>query len=184
MGYGLSRNSFPTRNDIQGLNYSTPSSGKALDFSLDYRLSENRYIGLGYAMHNAASTINTDVAIALDDNSPGIGILWQNYRLENETQFYDIHYKQSFLQHLDVSVGFFYFRRFSGDVTLEGQQFENIYFVVSDSKFRGDDMGLSLSIGYFFKLKDYLALGLQGRAFYSFSGLQSISFAPTLKVSF
>ncbi|MGF1560273.1 MAG: hypothetical protein ACFCUL_14380 [Flavobacteriaceae bacterium] len=184
VGYGIVKNSYPTRNNVQGLGYDTPAFGKAFEFSMDILLSENRYLGLGYSLQSSSRTINNSVELNFEGTSAGLGILWDNYRLENETQFYDLHYRQVFSKKLNLTLGFFYYRRFSGDLDLNTDQFDIAYFVLSDQKFRGDDFGLSLSGMYMLTLKEYLKIGLQARVYYSFSGTEAFTATPVVRFSF
>ncbi len=181
VGYGVVRNSFETRSDFQNLGYETPKYGKAFQFSLDIKLSDNRFMGLGYSLQSTKKTLNTDITVNVEGFEQGVGILWQNYRLENEAQFYELYYRQKFNKRINATLGFFYYRRFNGNLFFDGQQYENKYFVIRDSKPRADDIGLFLALDYLFPIKNYVEIGLQAKVFYSFSGIEAITVAPIVR---
>ncbi len=107
-GYGLFYNEFEVLNDIPNIDYTTPKIGKMFEFSADYALSNNRFVGLGFAVTSNTSTVNSTVLF-----EEGLGLSFDNFRLEYENQFYDIHFRKEFKDHFHLTVGAIYYRYFS-----------------------------------------------------------------------
>ncbi len=178
-GYGLFYNEFEVLNDIPNIDYTTPKIGKMFEFSADYALSNNRFVGLGFAVTSNTSTVNSTVLF-----EEGLGLSFDNFRLEYENQFYDIHFRKEFKDHFHLTVGAIYYRYFSPNLGFNNLGTENIFIEFKNDIPRVDDLGISIALDYFFPIKDYIEIGLRGRLFYSLAGVEGISVSPLLKFSF
>ena len=178
-GYGLFYNEFEVLNDVPNIDYTTPKIGKIFEFSVDYALNNDRFVGFGFAVTSNTSTVNNNVLF-----EEGIGLSFDNFRLEYENQFYDIHFRKEFKNHLHLTVGLFYYRYFSPNLGFNNLGTENSFIEFKNDIARGDDLGISIAADYFFPIKDYFEIGLRGRLFYSLVGVEGISLSPLLKFSF
>ncbi len=136
-------------------------------------------MGIGYALTSNTSTIDGSILF-----NEGLGLSLDNYRLEYENQFYDIHFRKEFENHIHLTVGFFYYRYFSPNLGFDNLGSENTFIEFENNIARADDLGISTSVDYFFPLKDYFEIGFRGKIFYSLVGIEGISIIPLLKFSF
>jgi len=181
VGYGLANGYFPTLNDIDEIDYNTPSLGRAFEFSFDFLLADGKSIGIGYAMQSMTRTIDDRQVIFRNT-----GLQFDNYRLEYETQFYDIHFRKQFKNRIGLTIGVFYYLSFQGHLRIESDGLENgvRFYSFSDYMAKNDNFGLSPALDYQFVIKKGLSIGLQARVFYTLAGIEAFSVTPIISFEF
>lgn len=155
----------------------TPALGTFMELNIDYSLSRNRFLGLGYS--------NQVHSIRIDNMNPSnsFGLLLDNYVSKYTKHFYDLHFRKEFQSHFHLTVGLFYnVYAFSSldSVMADGR----VYPLLRNDKMKGDEFGISLSGDYYFPIRDYFEIGIRGKVFYSLVEIESVSLAPILKFRF
>lgn len=178
--YGLAYNAFnkSASNDNSNIiSLQTPALGTYTEFNLDYKLPNNRFIGLGYARQDHKENIDNY------DPSRSFGLILDNYVSKYTKHFYDIHFRKEFDNNLHLTLGLFYnLYQFN---TLNNLVTENGYFpILTSDEMKGDEFGISLAVDYFFPIKEYFEIGVRGKMHYSLIEIESLSLSPVLKFSF
>ena len=178
--YGLAYNVFNKNSSNDNSNIvslRTPALGTYMEFNLDYRLPNKRFIGLGYARQDHKENIDNF------DLFRSFGLVLDNYVSKYTKHFYDIHFRKEFDNKLHLTVGLFYnLYQFN---TLDNAVIDNGYFPkLSSDKMKGDEFGISLAVDYFYPIKEYFEIGVRGKMYYSLVEIESVSLSPVLKFSF
>jgi hypothetical protein len=201
VGYGLLQSDFrstlsfasPFEND-----YETPSIGPRVEFSLDYKLKDNKFIGIGYAQHSSSiritdnalfeslQIIETPTVIELLPVENGIATLlsFDNYRLRREVRHYNVHFRKKFQSGINLTIGAFFYQHFETYTFVtfsESQEAINIRF--NETTGRADDFGAFGALDYTFLINNHIEIGVRGQVFYSFIGVESLTFAPIVRIS-
>lgn len=177
--YGLAYNTFNKNSDDPEnlISINTPALGYYMELNLDYRLPNNRFIGVGYARQDHKENIDNF------DLSKSFGLLLDNYVSKYTKHFYDIHFRKEFDNRLHLTLGLFYNLYQFNDldrVVVENNNFP----MLSSDRMKGDEFGISLAVDYFFPIKEYFEIGLRGKMFYSLVEIESLTLSPVLKFSF
>ncbi|WP_396601975.1 hypothetical protein [Algibacter sp. R77976] len=179
-GYGASLSGDFGKNDYQifsDFDFTIPLVGKNIEATLKYKLKNNRFIGIGYTEQSYVNTLN------------GIGVLgdrvlvFENYRLEEEVQYYELQYGKFFNNGLDFTISLFsihYYQPILDVETINGKT----GFVFSNVDPLIDDIGLSLALGCRIYEYNTIVISLRTRVFYSLNGLEAITLSPLVRVDF
>lgn len=174
--YGLSYADFNNSQQEDIIDFSYPKIGSFMDLNLDFKLKNNRFIGIGFSKEQHSKSI-TEV------DKFG-NIILDNYRNTMQKNFYDLHLRKKFNNNTNLSIGVFYyedyFNTFDIGVTDEG----NLYYIINDEKQRADDLGLFIAYNYMYPVQEYLKIGVNGKLYYSLNGIETIALLPTINVSF
>ncbi|QLG45114.1 hypothetical protein [Costertonia aggregata] len=202
LGYGMLYSEYtstlsfssPFEND-----YETPNIGPRLEFSLDYKISDTDYIGIGYAQHAATRRVTDQgfyESVQLVEGPDFINIVpvengiptllsFQDFRLRREVRHYTVHFRRRFNKNLNLSVGLFIYQHFETFTFVSFNEFDQaIVASINDTGGVVDDGGAFAALDYMFPLKDYVSIGVRGQIFYSFIGVESLTFAPIVRFSF
>lgn len=152
---------------------------KALEVNLDYRLSHNRFIGLGYSQHDGSFNMNDEYLFG--SNS---GVVLDNYRHILVNDYFEFRFRKAFENRLNLTAGLFYILFYRTHFSIDGQYEPYSLFVFWRDKPRADDFGISLALDYTIPIKDYMQLGIRTKAFFTLAGFETISLAPFIKFSF
>jgi len=184
VSYGVAYSDFfgfratvPPEITVPELDIRTTDFGSMIELNFDYALRERSFIGVGFSRQQHSKNIDDHVTVS---NS---GLVLTNYRAIDQNQFYDFHYRKEFKNNLHLTLGLFYFLIYSNDFNfhLDGA---NLIYELKNDKQRSDNIGLSLAVDYYLPIKNYLELGLRGKVYYSFAGIETVSLSPILKISF
>lgn len=177
--YGLAYNVFNKNNSDTDniISLETPALGHYMEFNVDYRLANNRFIGLGYARQDHRENIDNF------DLSRSFGLVLDNYVSKYTKYFYDIHFRKEFDNRLHLTLGLFYnLYQFN---SLENVATQGGYFPrLSSDTMKGDEFGISVGVDYFFPVREYFEIGIRGKMYYSLVEIESLSLSPVLKFSF
>ncbi|WP_442846648.1 hypothetical protein [Leeuwenhoekiella sp. H156] len=153
--------------------------GTLINLEADLPLSKNRFIGLGFSKQIHSKNINQSNL----GQTSGRGLILDNYRLTHLKNYYDIHFRKKFQNRLELTFGVFYYNEYYNEINLDNIQNESVYILFNDEQ-RDDNFGVSLSLGYFFKINQTLDLGIVGRLGYSLNGLEHIALLPSVNLKF
>lgn len=178
--YGLSYIDYANYSETSPLNFELPSVGKFIDFNFDFKLPKNRYIGIGVSRQYHSKTVDGGVLI----NSTNTGLVIDNYNNIHQKLLFDVHFRTVFKNNIHFSLGTFYFINIINGNSIEQDTSGNPLFVIFGEENRTDNFGLVGSIEYYFNLTNYVDLGFRGKLYYSFNGIETIAFLPTLRMKF
>lgn len=153
---------------------------KALGLSLEFHLSDSRYIGFGYTHHEGSYNVDAEFITGIYP----VGVLLENYRHTWATDYFELNYRKAFENRLELSVGLFYFLDYTNHYGITDRYEPYVLFVFGREKPRTDDLGLSLALGYALPLSDYMQIGLKSKIYYTLSGFETVSLSPFLRFSF
>ncbi len=174
--YGMASDIFGNEKRFLG----TPKYGSILNFDIDFALSKNRFIGIGFTRQLHSKNLNKRTDLSSISNSM---VIFDNFRLSRQKNFYDVHFRKEFQNHLHLTFGLFYFQTYLNTLRFDFDG-TNEFYILTNEKQRPDNFGLSLSLDYFFPIKKYIEIGVRGKVFYTLDGAETLSFSPILKVSF
>lgn len=187
ISYGLGYNPF-TKLFSKGdaLNLNIPSIGTFTELNLDYRLSSNKYIGIGYGKQQNSGMISDGFLLSPYD----INIIMLDYKHIIVKQYVDFHFKMCFKHNMNLTVGVFYFfernntydinPRSNDDVTITGA---DIVFY-NERNDRADNFGVFASYEYFYPITKYLDVGIKAKIYLSLNEIEAAGILPTLKIRF
>lgn len=161
-------------------NNRNPKIQKALGLNLEYHISDKRYIGLGFTRHEGSYNLDDEIILG----QYPVGVRLDNYRQTWAYDYFELSYRRSFDNRLNLTAGFFYYLDYTNFSVVTARYEPNILFVFGRDKPRSDDFGLSLALGYSLPLRDYMKLGLRSKLYYTLAGIESISLAPYISFSF
>lgn len=159
-----------------------PTIGSFIDISVDFKISKNKYLGLGFSRLQHAKSLNDNRSVQTNTF-----LVLDNFRNIHQKDYIDIHFKTLFSNNINFNLGLFYFFDYFNGASLSNisTDTENIRLVVlSNEPNRSDNFGLFLATGYLFKLNDYVHFGANAKLYYSLNGLETFAILPTLKVGF
>ncbi len=162
---------------VPELDIRTTDFGSVFELNLDYALPKNKFIGIGFARQQHSRNIDDSVIVSNSE------LVLTNYRAIDQNQFYDIHFRKEFKNRFHLTLGLFYFFIYSNDFNFQFNG-SNLIYELKNDKQRADNIGLSLALDYYIPIKDYLEIGLRGKVYYSFAGVETVSLSPTLKLNF
>jgi len=177
--YGLSYDSFYEVGASDPVDLSGPILGSIMEFGFDYALPKDRFIGVSFAKQLHSKNIENNFLLSVSNS----GLTFDNYRISRQKNFYEVHFRKKFKNNFHLALGVFYFQTYINmfDFSFDGT---NYIYVLDNDKQRSDNFGLSLSLDYYFPIKDYLELGLRGKMVYTLDGIETVYLSPILKVSF
>jgi hypothetical protein len=175
--YGLSYIDYANYSETSPLNFELPSVGTFIDFNFDFKLPKNRYIGIGVSRQSHSKTVDGGVLV----NSANTGLVIDGYNNTHQKLLFDIHFRTVFQNNINFSLGAFYFIDTINGNTIEQDSSGNPFFVIFGEENRTDNFGLVGSLEYFFSLTEYADFGFKGKLYYSFNGIETIAFLPTLR---
>lgn len=153
---------------------------KALGLNLEYHLSDSRYIGLGYTRHEGSYNVDGQFITGIYP----VGVVLDNYRHTWATDYFELNYRKTFENRLELSVGLFYFLDYTNQYGITDRYEPHILFMFGREKPRTDNLGLSLALGYALPVNDYLQIGLRSKLYYTLSGFETVSLSPFVRFSF
>ncbi len=161
------------------LNLELSRIGHAFEFSFDFRLPHNRFIGLSYARQEVSTNLDDSYII----ENYNVVILLENYRNSEVRDFFGIDFRKEFNTKLHLSVGLFYYFYYS-NLLRRSYQEPYFYIIWANEKSRLDDLGIWLALDYYRPVRDYFNIGIRSRGFFTLSGFETITLTPVLKFSF
>jgi len=178
--YGLSFIDYDRNPGI--VDFEFPTTGSFIDISVDFKVSKNKYLGLGFSRLQHAKSLNDSRSVQTNTF-----LILDNFRNIHQKDYIDVHFKTVFSNNVNFNLGLFYFFDYFNGTELNtvSTDTENIRLVVLSNELnRSDNFGLFLATGYFFKLNDYVHFGANAKLYYSLNGLETFAILPTLKVGF
>jgi hypothetical protein len=175
--YGLSIIDYTNSFD-DFINLEIPTTGSFIDINLDYKIAENKYLGVGFSRQqhsmnlNQGALLNTDTFLVLD-----------NYRNIHQKDYVDVHFRTEFSNNLNFNMGIFYFFDYINMPDFFIDNAKN-YAILFNDENRSDNLGLFIATGYFFQLNDYVRAGANAKLYYSLNGIETIAILPTINVVF
>lgn len=175
--YGLSIIDY-NNNFGEAINLEIPTMGSFVDINLEYKVSQNKYLGLGFSRQqhamnlNAVGAINSDTFIVLD-----------NYRNIHQKDYVDIHFKTFFANNLNFNLGVFYFFDYMNTPDFVTTDVGRVAAFFNEQN-RSDNLGLFIATGYLFKLNDFVNFGANAKLYYSLNGLETFAILPTFNIRF
>lgn len=179
-GYGASLSGDFRKNDYQvfsDFDFSTPLVGKNMEFALKYMFKNKRFIGVGFTEQSYVNIL---------DGKGTIGdkiLVFENYRLEEEVQYYELQYGKFFDNGLDFTISLFsirYYQPILDQDSLNGKT----GFVFRNVDPLADDIGLSLALGCRIYQYSTIVVSLRTKVSFSFNGLEAITLSPLVRVNF
>lgn len=200
IGYGVLYSDFFSDVSISGPfvnDYQTPSIGPRVEFSLDYNLGDNKYIGVGYGQHSASTRITAsqlypsaqlsdDFRIIPVENGIATQLRLNDYKITREVRHYNIHFRKKFNSGLHLTFGLFAYQHFESSTNvILSEDGDNLVFNITFRETSGaiDDAGAFGALDYTFPVNSYLEIGARAQIFYSFIGVESITFAPIVRIA-
>ena len=174
--YGVSYIDYNYYNAEQPLSLDVPNTGSFTEFNLDYKLPKNRFIGLGFSRQLHSKYISAETLNQYVDT----GLVLDNYKSTLQKTYFDLHFRTEFKNNLHFTVGIFIFALDKNNIR-EVPDGRNTY-ILRNEKNRSDDLGLFISPEYYFKLTDYVQIGLKAKLYYSLVGIENVSVLPTLRM--
>ncbi|HBK70058.1 MAG TPA: hypothetical protein DDZ39_00100 [Flavobacteriaceae bacterium] len=177
--YGLSYDSFYEAEASFSVDLSGPMFGSVMEFGLDYALPKNRFIGVAFTKQLHVKNIDKNILSTVSNS----GLSFDNYRISRQKNFYEVHFRKQFKNKFHLTLGVFYFQTYLNTLRFNIDGVNQIYALNNDKQ-RADNLGLSLSLDYYFPIREYLELGLRGKMVYTLDGAETVYLSPILKVSF
>jgi hypothetical protein len=175
--YGLSIIDYANSFD-DFINLEIPTTGSFIDINLDYKIAENKYLGVGFSRQqhvmnlNQGALLNTDTFLVLD-----------NYRNIHQKDYVDIHFRTEFSNNLNFNMGIFYYFDYLNMPDIFAENNERFAVLFNETN-RSDNFGLFIATGYFFQLNTYVRAGANAKLYYSLNGIETIAILPTINVTF
>lgn len=178
--YGLAYIDYAKDYSSDQPNFSFDAVGSLIDINLDYSLPKNRYIGIGFSKQIHARNIDD----ADFSRATQAGLILDNYRYTHLKNFYDIHFKKRFENNIELSVGAFYYQDYFNTFGFEVPDLDSFNYILSNGEQSSDNFGVFASPAYFFRMNEYVDLGIKGRVGLSLNGLEHIGLMPAINVRF
>jgi len=159
------------------LNLGIPSIGSFYELNVDLVLTQNRHVGIGFSRQQHSNRVN-DVFIVNNTT----GIILSNYKNIHQKDFFDIHFRKSFNNKLQFTVGAFFFIE---DLNLAGFSPINELpvFVLENEKNRSDNFGLFGALEYFYPIRSNIEIGIKTKLYISLNGIETVALLPSLRVN-
>lgn len=162
----------------EAINLEIPTVGSFVDINLEYKVSQNKYLGLGFSRQQHAMNLNANSL--LNTNTV---LVFENFRNIHQKDYVDVHFKTFFANNLSFNLGVFYFFDYLNSAQVFTDNNVRIA-VLSNELNRSDNLGLFIATGYLFKLNDFVNFGANAKLYYSLNGLETFAILPTFNIRF
>ena len=181
--YGAAYNLFGGAYYNPWINLDMPSVQHAYEFSFDFRLRHNRFIGITYARHEVWATIDD----YFFNQQQEVYVIMDGYRRFEIAEFIGINFRKEITPAFNIAVGLFVSPMQSNTIRVSRPAWNSpiMNIILSDSfSRRVDEIGVWAAVEYFVPVRDYFDIGIRSRGFVTLSGFEKITLTPVLKVGF
>ncbi|HAJ99914.1 MAG TPA: hypothetical protein DCM62_07805 [Bacteroidales bacterium] len=158
----------------------SPKIMQVFEADFQFKLNDNRYIGLTFSQHNSRDALN----IARPSLSNRVIFSFENYKHEFTYQHFGVEFGQEVVPRLHFGVGLSYFIEQTNRMdVLVGNDGPPIVTLISWEQ-RLDQLALSASLAYYFPVNYYFQIGIRTKGFLTLYGFTALTLTPVLRFSF
>jgi len=159
------------------LDLGIPSIGSFYELNIDFVLTKNRHIGVGFSRQQHSNRV--DDSFILNNTT---GIVLENYKNIHQKDFFDIHFRKSFDNNLQFTVGAFYFIEDLNTASIFALN-ETPIFLLENEKNRSDNFGLFGALEYFHPIRSNIEIGIKTKLYISLNGVETVALLPSLRLN-
>jgi|GEM_PF-5744860 hypothetical protein len=180
-GYGFEYNNQmgkPSEDEIgNGIYFYSDKLGSFSNLEMDYLISKERHLGLGFSRSLHKSTLNQQQNLYFEN----MVLVLEQFENRHQIDRFDFHFGQKFNK-LDVSFGIFYFIETRNEMeSFYNEEHDTLYYkIYSNKNKRADNIGLFTSLTYAFPITENLNFGLHGKWHVIIGQVGIFSLSPTL----
>jgi len=181
--YGAAYALFGGESNNPWINLELPSVHHAYEFSFDFRLRHNRFIGITYARHEVWATIDDYYYYQHQE----VYVVMDGYRHFAISEFIGVNFRREITPNFNMAVGLFVTLMQRNTIRLSQRAGDpNMYIIFEDDfpRLVDNELGLWAAVEYFVPVRDYFDIGIRSRGFVSLSGFEKITLTPVLKLGF
>jgi len=181
--YGAAYNLFGGESNNPWINMDLPSVHHAFEFSFDFRLRHNRFIGITYARHEIWATIDDYFYSPYHQ----VYVKMEGYRHFAIAEFIGVNFRREITPDFNMSAGLFISPMYGNNLRVDARDGDpNMHVILEDGYFswKVDELGLWAAVEYFVPVRDYLDIGIRSRAFVTLSGFEKITLTPVVEFAF